>query len=122
MKGRTRLKLCWDCAYYIPLLDSLQQLLSIDWILEEVCILRYFSINLLSHVLHKIQRGHKRSDSLLGDYCDGDACSSHPLFSNDSEALQILLFYDDLEVANPLGSYTKKHKIGKNCILRLAVI
>ncbi len=36
MKGKTRLKLCWDCAYYIPLLESLQQLLSIDWILEEV--------------------------------------------------------------------------------------
>ncbi len=54
-----------------------------------------------------------RSDNLLGDYCDGDACSSHPLFSADPEALQILLFYDDLEVANPLGSYTKKHKIGE---------
>ena len=37
---------------------------------------------------------------------------SHPLFSVDPYALQIIGYYDDLEVVNPLGSYIKKHKLG----------
>ena len=38
----------------------------------------------------------------------------HPLFSQDPTVLQIMIFYDDMEVVNPLGSYTKKttHKLG----------
>ena len=59
-------------------------------------------------------RGHRRSDHLIGDFCDGDACKSHPLFSRDPQALQILLVYDDLEVVNPLGSRTKVHKLGEH--------
>ncbi len=50
---------------------------------------------------------------MIGDYCDGEACKTHPLFSVDFQALQILLFYDDLEVVNPLGSHTKVHKLGE---------
>ena len=36
-----------------------------------------------------------------------------PQFSRYQQALQILLYYDDLEVTNPLVSHTKMHKIGK---------
>lgn len=61
----------------------------------------------------QILRGHRRSDDLIGDFCDAEACKSHPLFSRDPQALQILLYYDDLEVANPLGSHTKVHKLGR---------
>ena len=53
----------------------------------------------------------------MGDYCDGEVYANHPLFSETSSSthkLQILLFYDDLEVVNPLGSHTKKHKIGES--------
>ena len=60
----------------------------------------------------QILRGHNRSDDLISDFCDGEAFQSHPLFSTDPHALQILLFYDDLEVTNPLGSHTKVHKLG----------
>ena len=49
----------------------------------------------------------------MGDYCDGDSFKEHPLFSQDPTALQIMVFYDDMEVVNPLGSYTKKHKLGE---------
>ena len=31
----------------------------------------------------------------------------------DPLALQIMLFYDELELCNPLGSSTKVHKLGK---------
>ena len=48
----------------------------------------------------------------MGDYCDSPAFKSHPLFSKDPSALQIMIYYDDVEVTNPLGSKTKTHKIG----------
>ena len=47
----------------------------------------------------------------MGDYCDSPAFKSHPLFTKDPSALQIMI-YDDVEVTNPLGSKTKIHKIG----------
>ena len=66
-------------------------------------------------------RGHGRSDDLISDYCDGDAYKSHPLFSTDPHALQILLYYDDLEITNPLGSHTKVHKIGEIAVLLVLI-
>ena len=48
----------------------------------------------------------------LGDYCDSDHYCRHQLFSEDPTALQLILYYDELELCNPLGSRRKKHKIG----------
>ena len=56
--------------------------------------------------------GHQRLHDNMGDYCDSPAFKSHPLFSKESLALQIMMYYDDVEVTNPLGSKTKTHKIG----------
>ena len=39
-KSRRRLKISWEYAYYVPLLSSLQQLLSDDMILSEVHMLQ----------------------------------------------------------------------------------
>jgi hypothetical protein len=83
-----------DFLYEIPLLSSLELLLSDQFIFDEVF------------------RGHKRSDSLLSDYCDGSLYNSHNLFSKDHTALQLIVYYDDVEVCNPLGSRAKKHKLG----------
>lgn len=60
-----------------------------------------------------VMRGHSRSDGLLADYCDGSAFCVHPLFSVERRSLQILLYYDDVEVCNPLGTKVKLHKLGK---------
>ena len=57
--------------------------------------------------------GHQRTDGLIGDYCDGLTFKKHPLFSNNPSALQVMLFYDDVEVCNPIGSRAKKHKLGQ---------
>ena len=54
-------------------------------------------------------------EGLLGDYCDGSIYKNHPLFSTDPKALQIMLYYDDVEVVNPIGSRTKTHKLGRLC-------
>ena len=57
-------------------------------------------------------QGHTRADDLIEDYCDGSACRTHPLFSVDPTALQVMLYYDDVEVCNPIGSRAKRHKLG----------
>ena len=53
-------------------------------------------------------------NGLLGDYCDGELFKNNQLFKDDPTALQIQLYYDELEVCNPLGTKAKKHKLGKN--------
>ena len=59
----------------------------------------------------KVLNPHPSKD-FLADFCDGALYKSHPLFSSDPHALQIVGYFDDVEVVNPLGSYVKKHKLG----------
>jgi len=54
---------------------------------------------------------HTLTDKVKGDFCDGDLFKNHPLFSVDKTALQIVAYYDLIEVVNPLGSRT--HTLGK---------
>lgn len=61
----------------------------------------------------QVEGGHQSESDLLEDYCDGQVFQAHPLFSVHTSALQVLFYYDDLEVCNPLGSKAKIHKIGK---------
>ena len=58
-------------------------------------------------------RGHSLENHLLGDYCDGSDFRGHPLFTQEHKALQLMLYYDELEVCNPLGTKTKIHKLGE---------
>ena len=50
---------------------------------------------------------------MLKDFCDGCASKSHSLFAVHKNALQVLLYFDDIEVVNNLGSHKKVHKLGK---------
>ena len=83
-----------DSFQYVPLLNTLRNLLT------DATVLEY------------IENPHQRTDGLLEDICDGELFKSHPLFSTDQHALQIIAYYDELEVCNPLGTHTKKHKLG----------
>ena len=38
---------------------------------------------------------------------------NHPLVKKNQETLQLAFYFDDLEVANPLGSKRGKYKLGK---------
>ena len=51
----------------------------------------------------QVENGHQASGDILKDYCDGTTYRHHPLFVSDPKALQIIFYYDDLEVCNPLG-------------------
>lgn len=55
---------------------------------------------------------HAASNGLLMDYCDGELFKSNQLFREDPRALQIQLYYDEIEVYNPIGSFAKRHKLG----------
>ena len=49
----------------------------------------------------------------MWDYCDGAQFATHPLCSRYvQDALQIQLYFDDVETTNPLGSKTKMHRMG----------
>ena len=60
----------------------------------------------------QIHRGHRNSEGFLEDYCDGEAYQSHPLFRLETKSFQLLLYFDDVELCNPLGSKRTKHKVG----------
>ena len=61
----------------------------------------------------QVEKGHQSDSHIKEDFCDGKAFSQHPLFSVHKDALQLLFYFDELEVCNPLGSKTKVHKLGK---------
>ncbi len=57
-------------------------------------------------------RGHSRKDSILGDFCDEVEFQTHPLFAVEVTSLQLMIYFDELELCNPLGSKSKIHKVG----------
>ena len=77
-----------------------------------ICIFIY--VYSLLFVPIQVLRGYSRTDGLLANYCDGAMYKAHSLFSAYSEnpPLQIMAYYDDVEVCNPLGSHANKHKLG----------
>ena len=84
-----------DHFQYIPLLSSLKSLLS--------------DVSIPDEVEQCSARVH--TDGIIEDVCDGKAFKAHPMFSGDPYALQIIAFYDELELCNPLGTHVKKHKL-----------
>ena len=81
---------------HVPLLLSLERLLQQDVILHEVQNCTY----------------RTKKDGLIEDYCDGFLFKSNPLFSSEPHSLQIIAYYDELELCNPLGTHVKQHKLG----------
>ena len=78
-----------DSYQYVPLLRSLQALLSDSSVLDEI---------------HQFpSRVH--TDGFIEDICDGELYKKHPIFSDDPLALQLIL------LCNPLGTHIKRHKL-----------
>lgn len=64
-------------------------------------------------MIFKVEERLPLSDTFLEDYCDGKDFQTHPVFSVDSGALQIMAYFDEVEVCNPLRSHSIVHKVGK---------
>jgi len=53
---------------------------------------------------------HNSHDGNLRDLCDGSYLCSHPLFSNNPQSIQLLLYFDDFTTVNPIGHQVKQYK------------
>lgn len=101
-------------CYDVPLLSSLQCLLQNTSVIKQVSFADHLPESFkLCNSPSQIFNPHSLRGGLYGDYCDGKQFKAHPLFSIDPHALQIILYYDDVEMCNPIGSYTKVHKLGE---------
>lgn len=59
-------------------------------------------------------KSHKCSDNLIGDYCGAELCKSIPLFNGTTSdnSLQIIMYFDESEICNPLGGQAGIYKLG----------
>lgn len=78
-------------GYFVPFWKSLEGLLKHPEVTEEV------------------MKGHGSEDGFMYDICDGSYVAHHPQLQGDS--IQILMYTDDIEIVNPVGSHVKKHKL-----------
>ncbi len=92
--SKRRKALVSDTFQYIPLEETLSRLLQ------------------ASDVLKEILHFYGSKDNVLRDMCDGSVYKQHPLFSCDEASIPIIGYYDEVELCNPLGSSSKKHKVG----------
>ena len=70
------------------------------------------SVSFMCVLIIDIDCGHRSTDGVLCDYTDDRHCASHSLNAVDEKFLQIL-YYDDVEVCNPIGSKRVIHKLGE---------
>lgn len=81
--------------YYIPLIKSLEQFLSNSRILDMV----------------KSTPQSCPKEGFLYDIIDGSLFKFRTLFSIQCSALQVILYTDEIEICNPLGSYASVSKL-----------
>ncbi|CAM4448958.1 unnamed protein product [Leuciscus chuanchicus] len=65
----------------------------------------------LPGIMSKVVAWQKSTNGLLQDFCDGELCQNHALFSQEV-SIPLLIYIDDVETVNPLGSKTSVHKVG----------
>ena len=67
-------------------------------------------------------KNHARTDGLIGDYCDGSFVKNHEYFRRNINALQLVMYFDEVEACDPLASHKGQHKLGQsNGILDLRI-
>ena len=82
-----------DTVQYIPISRTLSLLLSHEDILGEVS-----------------KRTTEHTEGVIRSYNDGEMWRENVLFTIDEPSLQLILYYDDFNVVNPLGNKVVKYK------------
>ena len=80
-------------GYLIPFAENLKSLLS------------------LPEIWREIGNSHKSRDKYMHDISDEGFVQNSEIFNAHPHALQILLYTDDIEIVNTIGSHTSKHKL-----------
>ena len=111
--GGKRRRIASESFCYVPIPSTLKQVLGRE------------------DVLDHISTNHRTSGSSLHDFCDGQEYHEHPLFSSYPSALQIIAYYDDIEVCNhrlvrsiflfTIGNLHPKFRSAFKCIFLFAV-
>lgn len=95
-RGQANLDVVRDTFMYIPLIESIEQLLQNQDILELV-----------------INQPAERMDGFYSDIQTGSVYRQH--FQQNQIALPIVLYFDDVEICNPLNKRAGTHNI---CLLQ----
>ena len=72
--------------------------------------------------LQVMSGAHQTQGDFMMDICDGDLFADHSVFQGNEKALQIIGYYDEVTLTNPIGSRAKKHKIGTHSIKLLLIL
>ena len=83
-----------DCAYIIPFLSNLETLLMNE------------------EIQSNIETQVPSRDGVYRSVIDGSYYRNTNIFNSIQNALAILFYYDELGVANPIGPFSAKHKLG----------
>ena len=81
-----------DCGYIIPFQKSVENYLNQPEVWVEIC------------------KNHSNKE-VMEDFCDGSYTSENLVLQQHPKCLQFPLNTDSLEIVNPIGAHTKKHKI-----------
>uniref|UniRef100_A0A1X7U0U5 Uncharacterized protein n=1 Tax=Amphimedon queenslandica TaxID=400682 RepID=A0A1X7U0U5_AMPQE len=92
--GEKSLQKIYQHANYIDIFDTLKALYGNPAVREQ------------------LEYSHQATDGIKRDFCDGEYFKTHPVFSRHENAIQFILYFDEIEVANPLGSKAGNHKLG----------
>ena len=86
-----------DSIVYVPIMKTLKSLLQ----RPDICA--------------AINQPHTARVAKFNDMCNGNVFKENPVFSYSAHTIEIIAYYDEIELCNPLGSHTKVHKLG--CLL-----
>ena len=92
IRKKGMLKCVNDSGYFVPFLKSLENYLN------------------QPEVWAEISKNHQ-NEEVMEDFCDGSYSYENPVLQEHPKCLQFLLNTDSLEIVNPIGAHTKKHKI-----------
>lgn len=59
-----------------------------------------------------IETEKESNNDILASFIDGQQFKNHTFFQKYKHAIRLQLYYDELEITNPLGSKTCIHKLG----------
>ena len=72
-------------------------------------------------VRREVSQPHTSSDGIMRDICDGQYLKQHHFFQDHPNALQFVIYYDDIEVANALGAKAGLHKLGMQAAIVMII-
>ena len=92
VRKKGTLKRLNDCGYVVPFRKSLENYLNQPEVWEEISKMR-------------------TCGEIMEDFCNGSYTAQNPVLQQHPKCLQIIINTDSLEIVNPIGAHTKKHKI-----------